>query len=386
MTLVAIVADSHFDEHGRFDECVRLHEWMARDAHDRGVTLALHSGDLYERKSTPKERNAAALWVREIASFAPMIIVRGNHDALGDLRILGALDTLFPVDVEEGASVREVLDAAGDLVTVACLAWPQKAAILARAGCAEGASQDAAQALRNVLLGLGAEMDKAERHAPRILLAHAMVRGSVTSTGQPLVGCDLEVGIEDLALARAQLYALGHIHKGQSWDVGGAPAIYPGSPRRTAFGEIEAKGYTIARFTDGQLVGHTFVEAPATPMVHVEATWTGTGWRFAQPIGEEQDAFRGAETRFRYAVPADQRDAARAAAEETRTNFIEDGGAVSVKLEEVVLAETRARAPEIAAATTTADKLSALWASKGVLLSTERRTSVLAKLTTLEAA
>ena len=53
---VAILADSHFDEHSRFAECVRVHDWIADDIAARDVDLVLHAGDLYYRKSSPPER------------------------------------------------------------------------------------------------------------------------------------------------------------------------------------------------------------------------------------------------------------------------------------------------------------------------------------------
>ena len=83
--------------------------------------------------------------------------------------------------------------------------------------------------------------------------------------------------MEDLALVGADAYVLGHIHKSQAWDIGGAPVIYPGSPRRTDFGELEPKGYVIVDVTDsGGVVSWEFVEAPATPMLHFEVFWDGS--------------------------------------------------------------------------------------------------------------
>ena len=93
---IAIVADSHFDEHSRFDECIRLHTWIADDARARGVDVVLHAGDVFERKSTPAERNAFAAWVTLIASFAPIVIVRGTTTRFGDLQIFGGPIPITP--------------------------------------------------------------------------------------------------------------------------------------------------------------------------------------------------------------------------------------------------------------------------------------------------
>ena len=190
--VVAVVADSHFDEASRFEECQRLHAWIADDMAARGVDVVLHGGDLYERRSTPAERRAASDWLRVVADRCPVVIVRGNHDAIGDLPLLAKLRTRHPIVVEEAAALHVV---AG--VAVAAVAWPRKAELLAALGrpvSHEEAGAVAAEALRGVLTGLG---DELVQHAcPRVLLMHAMVGGSITSTGQPLVGCDMELGLE----------------------------------------------------------------------------------------------------------------------------------------------------------------------------------------------
>lgn len=364
MTRIAIIADSHWDEHSRFEECQRIHSWMARDMAERGVDLLLHAGDVYERKSTPRERLAVAAWLTSVAELRPVVIVRGNHDAVGDLALLGKLDTRHPITVEETAAVHVV---AG--VAVGCLAWPRRAELLARAGESHGATEDAARlALQNVVRGLGQEME--EHAGPRILLAHAMVRGSVTSTGQPLVGCDMELGLEDLSHAGAHLVALGHIHMGQEWEtVDGAPVVYPGSPRRSNFGELEAKGYLVATFDGAKLLHIERVETPATPMILVEGRMVDSECEqtlvaFRTMALDERPAVSGAEVRLRYHVAADERELGRQNAQLWRETFDREG-AVHVQVEEVVIPTTRARAPEVAAATGVGEQLRALWAARG---------------------
>jgi exonuclease SbcD len=267
-------------------------------------------------------------------------------------------------------------------VAVASMPWPRKANV-------DAAGADAREVMRSVLRGLGDQL--AEHDGPRVLLSHAMVRGSRTSTGQELMGCELEVGLEDLALARADLYALGHVHAHQSWDVAGAPAIYPGSPRRANFGELEPKGYVVAGFDGRRLVGWEFVPTPATRMLHLEAGWysehVGLPGDVVVPAGFDRDwetaDVAGAETRFRYHVEPDQRDAARREAQLV-ADELRARGAVAVKLEELVVATTRARAPEIARAATLADKLRALWAARNDDPPPEREAGLMIKLSSLE--
>lgn len=267
MTRIAFVADSHFAEDSRFDECIRIHDWIADDMERRGVDLMIHTGDVYERKSTPRERNAAAAWFARVAANCPIVIVRGNHDFLHDLMILGKLDSRYAIFVEEAAGLHRVHTPDGEYVYVAAVGWPRKAEVLARVSrmTVDVGEQTASEALRNVLRGMGSTMT-GER-APRVLAMHAMVRGSLTSVGQPLMGCDFELGLEDLALVGADFYGLGHIHMPQDWFIGEAPVVYPGSPRRTTFGELEVKGYVVAEFEGRKLVKWERVPTPCTPML-----------------------------------------------------------------------------------------------------------------------
>lgn len=373
--------DHHIDEHSRFEDNLRIHWWIADEVRANKPDLFLSGGDIYERASTPTERKAVADWLTAIADVCPVVIVRGNHDKIKDCELLSYLRAPNPIIVEEGAGVHLVNGAA-----VACLAWPKRAELLARLGSTshEETEQTAHGLLQNVLRGLGDQM--ATHRGPKILLAHAMVRASKVSTGQELVGCDFELGLEDLALARADLVLLGHIHMAQAFEFGDTPIVYTGSPSRKNFGETEEKSYTVAMFDDSGLVDFSRVPTPTTPMLLYTGEWglvdDAPSW-----IAHDMRAashHKGAEIRFRYQVDADQRDAAKAAASELRDKVMAVG-AISCKIEEVVKPTTKARAPEVAAAHGIADKLVAYWESKGAQLTDDRKARLLGKVQQLEA-
>ena len=90
----------------------------------------------------------------------------------------------------------------------------------------------------------------------------------------------------------------------------------------------------------------------------------------------------GAEVRFRYQVDATEREAAARAAAIWRDQVL-SAGALEVKVEEVVRPLQLARAPEVAAATTLADKLRAYWRARGMDLGV-REPRVLERLRLLE--
>lgn len=371
--------DHHFDEHSsRFDECLRIHRWMVEEARAQKIDLFVSGGDIYERASTPVERKAVAdEWIVPMAEVCPVVIARGNHDRLLDCALLAKLRTKHPVIVEEGAGVVEIAGA-----QVAVVAWPDRARVLAALG--ETASQQhadlvAQRALCDVLRGIGSEWE--EFGGPRILVGHFMCDGAETSSGQPLLGQPIRVGLSDLALARAHLTLMAHIHREQRWETPYGPVLYTGSPYRKDFSETERKAVTLAEFDGARLVELVSLETPARAMVHLEDLWTGSGWASGEL---PEDAVRGAEVRFRYRVAADQQGIARAAAEDVERKLLLLN-AHSVKLEPVLQIERRARTPEVGRAPTVASKLEAFWPSVGFDPG-DRRAALLVKAREVEEA
>lgn len=406
MIHIAHLGDNHFDETShRWAECRRIHSWIADDIDRKGVSLTVCSGDIFERRSTIRERAAVAEWLTQMTEVAPMLIVRGNHDAMtpegGDLALFKKLRTRHPLMIEEAASTRSIDVGGGCMVHVAGVSWPQEA--MAKAALERLRGQPLTvdeghvalgELLCDVLRGLGAELQERNQRkpGPRVLAMHALVTGAITSLGQPLVGDCLAVGLEDLALCAADYIALAHIHKHQSWTVNGAPAVYCGSHFRTSFGEVEPKGYVVATFdtaagqgceddSNGRswgLIDWKHVETPATPMLLLDAQWDASEARLVISKGSA-DNLTGAECRLRVSLDSDQREGARAATAELRDRMLADG-AMSVKIEAIVRATTRARSPEVARGRTTEEQLTAMWQSKRPELEDGRRAGLLGKL------
>lgn len=364
--LIAFITDSHFDHRNRFQECQRVHEWIYRDCCRRGVGLTLLGGDLFDRRSTPEERNAAAEWLQQMATLGPVLGVRGNHDE--DLSLFDELQSLHGIQLVDLPGVEYPVDG----ISVACLPWPNPANILAESTSREAADQTAVGCLRDVLRGLGDS-------SPTLFLGHVQVRGSRVGTRQPLIGCSLELGLEDLALVDAKAYLLGHIHLAQDWAIDEAPVIYGGSPYHCNYGEPEAKSYTVLEVVDGEVVSWERVPIPAVPMLLLEADWYPE--HTALLIRLPQQSVTHSDIRLRYHCEAENQAAARAAAEEWRTHALAEG-AVSVHLDPVVEASTRARAPEVAEARGLDAQLRAFWESKGG--APARAEQLIAKLAQLE--
>jgi len=383
---IAFVGDSHFDERDRLDECIAIHARIADFVKANWVDAVVHTGDLFERKSTLAERLAVADWLSTL-TYVPVVLIRGNHDQPGELTFFSRMFT--NVHAVEDTRVVDLWNkfTRKPIASIACIAWPERAAIFAEAGSHDEGEASLAEALRTVFAGLNQGLvegrwDETRPRGPvRLAAAHAMVRGATTSVGQPLMGCDMEVGTSDLATLGVPLIALGHIHKPQEWDVGGAEIVYTGSPRRTAFGEHEEKGIVVADFgSDGALLQRFRWSTSATPMIDIELDFKPDEVMILPLID-----VAGAEVRFRYTVTPERQDQARAWAKATAAHWTSEG-AIRVKIEPEVVAAVRARTPEIALATTDAQKLETYWAAKGISLAEEERAALLHKLATAKVA
>lgn len=386
MIRVAILADTHADETRRWEEHGRILSWCVEDFRAREVGLVLHSGDVYEGESTPLEREFVADFAQRVADRCPLVIDAGNHDRPRDIRILSCLRARHPIVADETPRVHVL---AG--VAVANLPWPRKAHLLRsieRTASPAETSLLASDALRSVVRGLGVEL--AEHAGPRMLNAHAMIDGARTNHEQPLVGLDMAISASDLALSGAHFVAVGHVHAQQEWLIGETPVVYPGAPMHRDWGQPGPTSYLVVDFDEsGRLLRWERVPTPARQMILGEATWSseGPGWDWAEgaePLTMLSDV-TGAEIRFRYGVPADERDAARREAEVVKAHLL-SSGAHRVEVEERTQTPARTRAPEITTAKTLPEQLETFWASKGVVPPEPRRTRLLERLGDVELA
>lgn len=361
---VAFVADNQADERRRMEEHNRVMAEQASLAQAAGVGLTIHGGDVYERKSTVIERESVMGWADAVTLYSDLVVAGGNHEWKGEVEEIGRR-AQYPdrVWAFETPQVVELDDA-----VVAVLPWPRKGALLAtldRPIGPEATSAAVREALALILGGFRERFEAADPAKPRILAAHVSVIGSRAGPDQPaLVGTDIEVTIEDLMLAKADVILLGHIHRPQEWfgppnRFGDrTPIIYAGSPRRTAYskGEQEPKGFVMLDFVDGRLAEWARVPLSATPLLLGESEWRDGAMNFTFDAGD----IEGAEIRLRYSVPTDEREAAMREAERLAAE-LRERGAREVVIDEMPVVVHSARAPEVAQARGIGDKLRGLW-------------------------
>lgn len=383
MTKIAFTGDSHFDgsPNGRLDECVKVHDWMVERWRSQGVRLVLHGGDLFEGlgATAAVERLAAAKWLQNAAMLGPVLVVRGNHDPLGELPLYARLDAANPILVAE--EIRMVRFEAQD-VEVVCVPWPRKG-LGVRMDRGDDQEHDVAdlgldvrESIRRMMTHYGALPRKCSQ---RIVVSHAMIAGATTSTGQPLVGTDCEIAVEDLALADPDVILLSHVHARQSWNIGTPSgrlisAHYAGSPRRTDWGERETKSYVLVQvdhsLPPGSQVYTKACDVPAPAMLLEEWTWKDGTFDVAEGAHDWSDYPEGTRIRVRATIPTDQRDAARRVMETITAEAMLRSHELT--WEEIPVVVQRARAPEIAEAASIDAKCELAWKALNVELHPDR--------------
>lgn len=260
-------------------------DYAINHASEQPIDVWLWPGDLTDAGTTIEIRNYLIGAVQQMTEFAPVVIVRGNHDPEGDLLFLRAMETKFPVYVveREPEVLMVELPEQRRHAAIACIPYPSKAAIVAAGTPNDQINAVVDAAFETIFMGLGAELQKARDHGqPTLALGHVTIAGAVASTGQPQIGTELEITEAHLKRLGDCLILLNHIHRhqrvGSTW--------YAGSLCRMDWGETEPKGYIEvimrkvvegARNAPGDVLwGHSiqFVPVPVPPMYHVDGTLT----------------------------------------------------------------------------------------------------------------
>jgi exonuclease SbcD len=359
-----LVGDCHIKDNEHLDDVQRCLLFAVDVARSRGVDVVLFGGDLFDAKSSPAER----IVLRDVLlSFEiPVVMVRGNHEPLGDLAVFSG----YPdVTVAERPEILEVGNC-----DVLCLPWPEKAHLGALGLTGEAGDQAGGRALGAMLAGMNATRRDPSR--PLVVVGHISVGGAVSSSGQPLIGRGLEATLGDLTDLGAAFVALSHIHKPQEL----APDVeYVGSIRCVDFGEQdETKRVGLLEVGDGGLASVEWVRTPCRRWQTIRA------WVEAGIVVEDDPEFCGqvdpdnyayANLRYSYQCDESEQHLFDHAAIERRF-----AAAHTLKIVPQVTRAERVRAAEVAVAAATADQLRAWGAATG----TEVTTNHIDKLQQLE--
>lgn len=365
-TLVPALGDFHAVPDARnADRYAALDQVIADIQRLSRVGAIVWPGDLNHRESVVSDRNAIDDRCVYLASIAPLLICRGNHDPKGELLRLGRLKTAHPIYVFEEPGTFRFKMATGEWATVFVLPYPEKGGLVG-AGVAPGAIvSTAADVLEPIFMKAADELLAARCKGDiTFMIGHVNVAGAVSSTGQPQIGHEIELNPRHLDRLGDIPKLLAHIHKPQ--EIAGA--YYIGSIARQNYGETEEKRFLVVTFSDDEADGQwrdeidsVAIDTPA--MFHVDGVLTRSGFSvdsFDESLDEEIHRRLAAcdwarcDVRVRVRYQASERAALDF--ESVRPLF---AGAYRLKIETVAVADRDLRAPEVAQAKTLEQKLAA---------------------------
>lgn len=358
--------------------------WCEASAAAKRLAAILWPGDLLDKTSTIEDRNLLQPRIQRLASYAPVIICDGNHDRPGDLEFLSRSASYYPIVLVSQPRVVTIACATGIDAAIFCLPYPHKGGLVGAGVEQDQLGQTARALLEPVFVTAAEELRQArDRGAIPLFMGHVNVGGSVSSTGQPQIGRELELDPSLLGRLDAAVYkGLNHIHKHQ---VVAGDTVYAGSICRQDFGENEAKGFvvvTVATDLDKELASWRFapLEVPAQYLVEGRLTRDrfivlNDSWHCESCAVSDAPAERECEDcdagRSRAWAGADIK--AKVHYKQSETSALdwahvhaEFAGCRQLKLEPIVEFEHTVRAPEIAKALTLDAKAEAYCAHRQI--------------------
>lgn len=351
MLKICHFSDLHASEKNKV-EALKALKFIFDQCSERDVQAILNSGDTFDGPITLGE-NGPANEIVELLSHAPapLYIIEGtkSHDIPGSLDVFCHLSSHFGISViREPRSFPMILPSddkpfSGHISFLPALTKSFLAKDITASP--EEMNQLIQEKLQVILADFGAKA--ADSPKPHILMAHFTVTGSETSTGQVLMGGDIQLSVADLALANADYVALGHIHKAQQ-QLQLPPHIhYAGSPYHLNFGELEEKGFKIITFDDdGKLVYVEFIKTPSRPRQVIDVRKTQDSWDWSEQPDPDAD--------IRIRVYAPEHEFPSDFEKQIRESYPQ---CLNIKIEKIPTAEIRIRAAELTAAKTLRAKL-----------------------------
>jgi len=286
MIKVLHTADWHYQDRDH-DEIMKCVDFMIEFARKERPDVIIISGDITHSQNLKLDSMSARTICRqisELSDIAPVAIIIGtpSHDGKS-AEILRFVRGKYQIHVSE--KPEQLYLAGGHLYTdssglqsetveaiITQIPTPTKQFFQAENSIAETDGQ-IAEALSHLLGALGAMAG--EFSCPHILSGHFQMGGAFISETQQLMGRDIEISTDQIALANAHVVCLGHIHKQQEMP---GNVFYSGSITRQNFGELEAKGFMVHELstnTPGGLYESRFVETPARKLLKISEDFTG---------------------------------------------------------------------------------------------------------------
>lgn len=284
------------DWHCRDDDLDEVHKclnFLVQIVKDEMPDIVVMPGDVFDSRHVKLDSKSAKLIfeiVQEIADFVPIAIVAGTpfHDGttVEALRYINAKHPVWVSTVPQ----QVYLMPNGSFVTTPpdppelaiSLVPPPTKQYFQSMSDIDTTNKEIAAAMTTMFAGFGAKA--AEFDCPHVLGGHLSIGGAFVSDTQQLIGVDIEVSTDQLALANAMVNMLGHIHYGQKI---GDKTFYSGSLYRTDSGETEDKGFWLHELSATELQSSTFIKTPTRKLYKLKYDFTSSQDGFQIPFTPE---------------------------------------------------------------------------------------------------
>jgi len=309
------------------------------------------AGDVFHRSSDPDGRNPAAEHIQILADIAPVIIVRGNHDAPGDLQILSRLQAKNRIWVHEEPSTLVFKESKDHIVAVHTMPWFTKSRWLATHPSESKEASDrsvgdlALEYIRTVVLntpGIDAH----------ILVGHLLINGARAQNHQPLIGQGVTLGQYDLPEAGLFAAILGHIHLKQEFT---SPRFfYNGSIAALNYGETPDKYFSVLDTRTGEV---EWIKLNAIGRYQIDVDWPNDGG-FMRLLDDDHSWITGSRVAINLRV-ADGENTEQAKA--VISEYLQAFSPFQLDIRPQLIPKTELRSQDIAQASTLPDKLRSYW-------------------------
>ena len=272
--------DEHFELDETLPDIIKGGLHIIEKARQERPDLIVSSGDLLNSRQTHDSPalNAARGFVKALAEIAPVFILKGTttHDGVS-VALFQDLDTKHSVYVAETLEMVGLKNGVFSLLTeyqagldalIYAIPPANKATIIANGGGMQESNTTVAEMLRTVFNVWGAFSEMARKDGVMTVVSgHGTVTGAQASTGQKMVGRDIEFSLGDLMSIGTDVVCLSHIHKAQAWKE--ERIFYSGSTAKLNVGEREDKGFWLHTKTPEGLQSE-FAVIPTKQIVSTE--------------------------------------------------------------------------------------------------------------------
>lgn len=377
-------ADIHARDKG-LDEIKSCLAKIIEAAQEEEPDIIINAGDTFDSRDIRLDSLSAKEIFRffaDLSDIAPVLVVLGtpSHDGR-TVEVLTHIRANYPVwvsdrpeqvyiDSNHGVST---IPWGNPLAIVSMIPTPTKQFFENNDTDIQTSDQAIGNIMSTIFAGFGAKAS--ESNCPHILVGHWQVGGAYVSESQQLIGRDIEISKDQIALANADLVCLGHIHYHQEV----APTIfYSGSIYRQDWGELEDKGFYIHSPSESGFTSE-FIATPTRKLFKLPFDLTESSGLpdFLSDISAHSNAIENAYVRMTVKVYHDEADKID---REELTARLEEAGAKEADIRIIRVPRENVRSEKILKLTTLREKIIERARLKGETVSE----SILAKADMLE--